>query len=81
MTLNLFDTHAHLNIDPLDQMIEEVVERSKSSGVTGIAVIGIDVATSQLRVRTCRSVPRFSIMPLSEFSRTQPPKRHPMTFE
>ena len=47
MTLKLFDTHAHLNIDPFDPIMDEVIERAKAVGVTGIAVIGIDVATSR----------------------------------
>ena len=56
MTLNLFDTHAHLNSDTFDGTVEEVVERSKLAGVTGIGVIGIDVATSR---RACELAARY----------------------
>lgn len=47
MTLSLFDTHAHLNVSQFDDSVDEVVERAKQAGVTGIMVIGIDVATSR----------------------------------
>ncbi|WP_184309201.1 TatD family hydrolase [Aporhodopirellula rubra] len=45
--LNLFDTHAHLNSDTFDSTVDEVVGRAKEAGVGGIAVIGIDAATSR----------------------------------
>lgn len=45
--LNLFDTHAHLNSDAFDGNVDEVVDRARAAGVIGIAVIGIDVATSR----------------------------------
>ena len=45
--LNLFDTHAHLNSDAFDGNVDAVVDRARTAGVTGIAVIGIDVVTSR----------------------------------
>lgn len=50
MTLRLFDTHAHLNSEVFDDAVDEVVRRAKDVGVEGIAVIGVDVATS---LRAC----------------------------
>ena len=47
MTLRLFDTHAHLNIDAFADDVDEVVNRARQAGVVGINVIGIDVATSR----------------------------------
>ncbi|MDA7492460.1 TatD family hydrolase [bacterium] len=47
MTLSLFDTHAHLNVDAFSDNVDVVVQRAKANGVTGIMVIGIDVATSR----------------------------------
>ena len=47
MTLRLFDTHAHLNVDTFDDSVDEVVSRAKSVGVESILVIGIDVPTSR----------------------------------
>ena len=45
--LRLFDTHAHLNVPTFDETVDETVTRAKEAGVTGIMVIGIDVATSR----------------------------------
>ena len=47
MSLELFDTHAHLNVKAFSENVGEVVERSKEAGLVGINVIGIDVATSR----------------------------------
>ncbi|QDT03473.1 putative deoxyribonuclease YcfH [Rubripirellula lacrimiformis] len=47
MTLTLFDTHAHLNSDTFADSVDEVVDRSRAAGVTGVMVIGIDAATSR----------------------------------
>lgn len=47
MTLRLFDTHAHLNVDAFDDTVDETVKRAKDAGVEGIMVIGIDVKTSR----------------------------------
>jgi len=54
--LSLFDTHAHLNSDTFDGKVSEVVGRAKGAGVTGVAVIGIDVATSR---RACELAAEF----------------------
>lgn len=47
MTLELFDTHAHLNTDAFEHNLEEVIQRAQETGLVGINVIGIDVATSR----------------------------------
>lgn len=47
MSLRLFDTHAHLNVDAFDGTVDETVQRAKDAGVEGIMVIGIDVETSR----------------------------------
>lgn len=47
MTLALFDTHAHLNVEAFDETVDEVVTRAKHAGVVGINVIGIDASTSR----------------------------------
>ncbi len=56
MTLTLFDTHAHLNVDAFDECVDEVVQRSKEAGLVGIAVIGIDAITSR---RACELAAQF----------------------
>lgn len=56
MTLELFDTHAHLNTDAFTDDVGEVVQRAKDAGVVGINVIGIDVETSR---RACDLAAEF----------------------
>lgn len=47
MTLRLFDTHAHLNLDSFDSVLDDVLDRARAAGLIGISVIGIDAATSR----------------------------------
>lgn len=47
MTLRLFDTHAHLNVDAFDNGLDQTVQRARDAGVEAIMVIGIDVKTSR----------------------------------
>ena len=47
MTLRLFDTHAHLNVDAFDDCLDETIARARDAGVESIMVIGIDVKTSR----------------------------------
>lgn len=47
MTLRLFDTHAHLNVDAFDEGLDETIDRAKQAGVEAIMVIGIDAQTSR----------------------------------
>ncbi|KAA5543599.1 TatD family deoxyribonuclease [Roseiconus nitratireducens] len=56
MTLRLFDTHAHLNLDPFTDQIDQVVDRARDAGVEGILVIGIDAASSR---RACELAAEF----------------------
>jgi TatD DNase family protein len=59
MTLTLFDTHAHLNVDSFDQTVNEVVQRAQAAGLVGINVIGIDVATSRRACDLAAQYPGF----------------------
>lgn len=56
---NLFDTHAHLNTDTFTDTVGEVVHRAQSAGVVGIAVIGIDVATSRRACELAAAYPGY----------------------
>ena len=47
MTLRLFDTHAHLNVDAFDDDLDQTVQRARDAGVEAIMVIGIDVKSSR----------------------------------
>jgi len=57
MTLRLFDTHAHLNLDVFDDSLDAIVARAQAAGVESIAVIGIDLATSR---RACELARRYA---------------------
>ena len=59
MTLSLFDTHAHLNVDTFTDDVDVVVQRAQASGVVGIVVIGIDVATSRRACDLAAQYPGF----------------------
>ena len=59
MTLPLFDTHAHLNVTAFENNVDEVVTRAKESGLQGIAVIGIDVATSERACELAAEYPSY----------------------
>ena len=59
MTMQLFDTHAHLNVDAFNESVDEVVDRSKAAGLVGIVVIGIDVATSRRACDLAAEYPGF----------------------
>lgn len=47
MTLTLFDTHAHLNLDAFEGTLDETIRRARETGVEGICVIGIDLESSR----------------------------------
>jgi len=57
VTLDLFDTHAHLNSDDFADNVEEVVDRAARVGVQGITVIGVDLATSRKAVELAGRFP------------------------
>ena len=59
MTLTLFDTHAHLNVDTFDDSVADVVVRAKAAGLVGISVVGIDVATSRRACDLAAEYPDF----------------------
>ncbi len=59
MTLTLFDTHAHLNIDAFAGIVDEVVGRAREAGVVGINVIGIDANTSRRACDLAAQYPAF----------------------
>lgn len=59
MTLELFDTHAHLNVDAFEDNLDEVVSRGRQAGLVGILVIGIDAATSRRACDLAAAYPGF----------------------
>ncbi|EMI21944.1 hydrolase, TatD family [Rhodopirellula maiorica SM1] len=59
MTLTLFDTHAHLNTDAFDGIVDDVITRAKAAGVVGINVVGIDVKTSRRACELAAEYPDY----------------------
>lgn len=57
-TLDLFDTHAHLNDEKLFCQLSDVLARAKANGVNHIANIGYDWASSLLAVKTAEQYPK-----------------------
>jgi len=47
MTLNLVDTHAHLDMDDFDSDRDDVLLRAQAAGVEKIVTVGIDLASSK----------------------------------
>ena len=47
MTLNLVDTHAHLDMDDFDSDRDDVLLRAQAAGVKKIVTVGIDTASSK----------------------------------
>ncbi|GAA4466656.1 TatD family hydrolase [Novipirellula rosea] len=59
MTLHLFDTHAHLNTDAFDGIVDDVITRAKEAGVVGINVVGVDVKTSRRACELAAEYPDY----------------------
>ncbi len=59
MTLELFDTHAHLNSDAFEHDVAAVIERARATGVVGINVIGVDAATSRRACELAAEYPGY----------------------
>ncbi len=59
MSLPLFDTHAHLNLDAFDGIVDAVVGRARDAGLVGITVIGTDAESSQIACDLAADYPGF----------------------
>jgi len=46
----LFDTHAHLDLEPFDENRDAVIRRAEAAGVTSILSVGISAASSQAAI-------------------------------
>lgn len=68
--VRLIDTHTHLNITPLIEEVDGVVERARAAGVHWFVVPGLDYATSrkslELAERHPSIIPTVGLHPLSE---------------
>jgi TatD DNase family protein len=57
LTLNVIDTHAHLDMPEFDQDREAVITRALDAGVTMINTIGVDVASSRKAIELAEKYP------------------------
>ena len=57
MTLRLFDSHAHVQLSQFDGDRDAMLERARAAGVTGMLVLGIDVASSQAAIALAEAQP------------------------
>ncbi len=55
----MIDTHCHLNIEPLLERVEDVLEAAEQNGVTKLVVVGIDIATSEIAVQLADTYPQI----------------------
>jgi len=56
--MTFIDTHCHLNIEPLLEKVDEVLENAEQAGVERLIVIGIDIATSEIAVELAERYPQ-----------------------
>jgi TatD DNase family protein len=54
----MIDTHCHLNIKPLIDRVDEVLENAEAQGVKKVVVIGIDIPTSEIAVQLAEDHPQ-----------------------
>lgn len=59
MTLRLFDTHAHLNMDPFGDCMDQTIANAKAAGLQSIMVIGIDLASSRRACELATEYPGY----------------------
>ena len=57
MTLRLFDSHAHVQLSQFDGDRDAMLERARAADVTGMLVLGIDVASSQAAIALAEAQP------------------------
>ncbi len=51
LTIDLVDTHCHLNLEEFDPDRREVITRARENGISRILVPGIDIATSKTAIK------------------------------
>jgi len=59
LSLTLFDTPAHLNVDTFADNVDEVVDRARAAGLVGVMVLGFDVVTSRRACDLAAAHPGF----------------------
>ncbi len=55
----MIDTHCHLNIKPLLERTDEVLEAAEQQGIRKLVVIGIDIPTSEIAIQLAEKYPQI----------------------
>ncbi|MCF6239573.1 MAG: TatD family hydrolase, partial [Candidatus Marinimicrobia bacterium] len=55
----MIDTHCHLNIKPLLERTDEVLEAAEQQGIRKLVVIGIDIPTSEIAIQLAEKHPQI----------------------
>lgn len=62
--MNYFDSHCHINGEPLLSDAEGVLSRARAAGVTRVGVIGTTLADSAVAVALCREHAGYGLFPV-----------------
>jgi len=57
--MNFIDTHCHLNIEPLLDRTNEVLDAAAEQGINKMVVVGIDLPTSEIAIRLAEDHPQL----------------------
>ncbi len=57
--MNFIDTHCHLNIEPLLDRTNEVLDAAAEQGINKMVVVGINLPTSEIAIRLAEDQPQL----------------------
>ena len=57
--MNFIDTHCHLNIEPLLDRTNEILDAAAAQGIHKMVVVGIDLPTSEIAIRLAEDHPQI----------------------
>ncbi|NQV16098.1 TatD family hydrolase [bacterium] len=57
--MNFIDTHCHLNISPLLERTNEILDAAAIHDIHKIVVVGIDIATSEIAIKLAEQYPQI----------------------
>lgn len=57
--MNFIDTHCHLNIKPLLENTNEILDAAAAAGIHQMVVVGIDLPTSEIAIRLAEDHPQI----------------------
>lgn len=57
--MKFIDTHCHLNIEPLLERTNEILDAAAEQGIDKVVVVGIDIATSEIAIKLAENHPQI----------------------